>query len=193
MPGPLSRACPSCGQPTVGRCPCRPSADAHRGTAHRRGYTTSRWKPARDGFIRRYHTPCDLDAQNDDVVLGPNGNAVSWQRVAPFIHGWLMQVCGYVDRGLDAEFQREWPKAVQRAVNGFRGGIGGWPTGSAFGPDRPVLVYAAEYASFRSYWSNAPESEAIMIGDVAMRAGAAGYLDGGSLPVGSGPVPWQQQ
>ncbi len=166
------------------------------------GWTNATWtrmaQRGADVFphaLRLLHTPCDLDAptgQNDDVVLGANGNAISWQRVAPYIHGWLMQVCGYVDRGLDDEFRREWPKAIDRAVRGFRAGIGGWPTSSAWGANRPVLVYAAEYASFRAYWSNAPESDAIAIGDLAMGAGADGYLDGGTLPVGDGPVPWQE-
>jgi 5-methylcytosine-specific restriction protein A len=56
MPTALARACPFCGSATVGRCPCRPvrQPDVHRGSSHERGYTKSRWRPARDAHLRKY-------------------------------------------------------------------------------------------------------------------------------------------
>lgn len=144
--------------------------------------------------LRCVHFPCDLDAptgQNDDQIFPKGeGNAISWRNVAPYVHCFLMQVCGYVNDGMTEEFRREWPKAVRRCVDGFRGGYG-WPNYSAFGPGQPIRTIAFEYASYRDFWQNAPESEAREIGDMAMRAGADGYMDGGTLPVGGDtPPPW---
>ena len=39
----------------------------------------------------------------------------------------------------------------------------------------------------------AADGDSKTFGDFAMANGAAGYLDGGTLPVGEGPVPWQQR
>lgn len=146
--------------------------------------------------LRCLHFPCDLDAptgQDDDQRFpAGQGNAISWHHVAPYVHVWLMQFCGYVDNGMSEEFRREFPKAIRRAAEGFRpGNPYGWPTYSAFGHNDRILVVAAEYASYRDFWKNASEDEARSIGDMAMQAGADGYLDGGTVSVGGDvPPPW---
>jgi hypothetical protein len=142
--------------------------------------------------LRLLHTVSDLDAPTggDDDRTFPKGqgNVISWRNVAPYIHGWLVQVGGYVNgktptpsRAFLAEFSKLWPDLHRR----FYAGASGWPTTSAWG-DRPLMIYYAEGASYGDFWHDWPESIAIDLGNRAMAAGADGYLDSGSVPV---PMP----
>jgi hypothetical protein len=141
--------------------------------------------------VRFLHTVSDLDAptgQNDSAVF-PAGqaNAIAWQRIAPYIHGWFDQLGGYVGGRSEVPsqaFKDEFAKHVNRVRRGFREGYGGWPRSSAWG-DRPLLYIAAEYAAYGNFWSNWREQYALDLGDLAMQAGADGYLDGGRVPVPS--------
>jgi hypothetical protein len=138
--------------------------------------------------LRCLHMTSDLDAPtggNDSDVFPPGeGNAISWRNVAPYIHVWLDQVGGYIDGGNpvpSAEFLSEFAKHVKRCCDGFRHGVGGWPTFSAWGENKPIRYVAAEYASYGDFWWNWDEQYAKQIGDVAMANGADGFLDSGTL------------
>lgn len=145
--------------------------------------------------LRLVHTVSDVDAltgRDDDRTLpAGQGNAISWQRTAPYLHGWLVQVAGYTDGPNPVpspEFVKEFVALFDKSRRGsyysrFADGYAGWPTSSAWGPGRRLLVYAAEYGAYGSFWKNWPESEAQRLGDLALQAGADGYLDGGTLPV----------
>ena len=50
-----------------------------------------------------------------------------------------------------------------------------------------MLLFGANQA-----WQGGQKETARQWGDAAMAQGADGYLDGGSVPVGAGPVPWQR-
>jgi hypothetical protein len=148
------------------------------------------------------HTVCDVDAPvGTDARGDDNGkdNALGWHRIAPYIHGWLTQTCTYERKdGITdgkTNFQN-WVNLFNPAVRGsyqdrFRNGYAGWPTYSAWGA-APLKVYAAEYLAYWTFWQNAPKEESRTWGNAAMQAGADGYLDGGTVPVGSHPVPWQK-
>jgi hypothetical protein len=135
--------------------------------------------------LRLIHMIADQDAP---VGASDNGkpNGLAWQKVAPFLHGYLAQYGGYVDGGQSVDtFIPNLQDAIRDMTHRFA--TGGpdrtWPTWSAWGPQQPLKVYAGEYWAFRGYWQNAPFSDAVAIGNAAMAAGAAGYLDGGSVPV----------
>jgi hypothetical protein len=139
--------------------------------------------------LRLLHHVCDLDAPtggNDSDIFPPGeGNAISWANVAPYIHGWLDQVCGYVNGPGEVPtqgFLDSWASHVKRCTDGFRDGVGGWPTFSAWG-QAPIRYYASEYAAYRNFWDNWNEKYSLQIGDAAMAAGADGYLDGGTVDV----------
>lgn len=150
------------------------------------------------------HTVCDVDAPvGTDSRGDDNGidNAVGWQRVAPHYHGWLTQTCtwerpdGYDDPPY-SNFQN-WTRLFSPAVRGsyqdrFRNGYAGWPRGSAWGPTSPLKVYAGEYQAYPVFWQGGTKETARQWGDAAMAQGADGYLDGGTVAVGNGPVPWQR-
>lgn len=147
------------------------------------------------------HTVCDVDAPvGTDSRGDDNGkdNAIGWQRVAPYFHGWLTQTCtwqnpdGYDDPPY-SNFQN-WTRLFNPSVRGsyqdrFRTGYAGWPTFSAWG-NAPLDVYAGEDYSYPVFWQNGKKETARQWGDAAMAQGASGYLDGGTVSVG-GPVPWQ--
>src|SRR6185369_2122542 len=133
--------------------------------------------------LRLMHMVSDCDApvggQDDGQPFG-----TMWGNVAPYIHGWLVQNAGYVEQDNpvpSADFMAEFIKQFDRSnprslVRRFKDGYDGWPTGSAWGPDKPLLVFAAEYAAFGSYWKNFPESASRDLGEAALKAGAAGYF-----------------
>lgn len=149
------------------------------------------------------HTVCDVDApvgvdeRGDDNT---HGHDVSWGRVAPYVHGWLTQTCTFERKDDITDGQtnfKNWVDQFNPNVRGsltdrFRNGYAGWPTSSAWGPGRPLKVYAGEYLAYWTFWQGVPKEESRKWGDAAMAAGADGYLDGGTVPVGSGPVPWQK-
>lgn len=147
------------------------------------------------------HTVSDVDApvgtdeRGDDN--GKLSNADGWRRIAPYLHGWLTQTSTYerkdgYEGGL-SNFQN-WVNLFNPAIPGsykhrFTAGYAGWPTFSAWG-NAPLKVYAGEYLAYWVFWQRVPKEVAREWGDAALRAGADGYLDGGTLPVGEGAVPW---
>lgn len=148
------------------------------------------------------HTVCDVDAPVGGDALGDdNGhpNAEGWARVAPWVHVWLSQSCTFENpSGRDdpplTNFEN-WANLFNPSLRGsyadrFAHGYAGWPTFSAWGPNKGIIACPAEYYSFKAFWEGGTKEEARTWGDAAVRAGAQCYLDGGTLPVGSGPVPW---
>lgn len=142
--------------------------------------------------------PAGTDARcnDDDKTWNPGGNAAAWGRVVPFYHGWLTQ-SGAFDNPTQTGGDREhpsltnfqnWTRQFDPAVRGsyrdrFEHGYAGWPTGSAWGIDKPLLVYAGEYSAYWKFWQHRTEAEGVTWGNAAAAAGAAGYLDSGSVPV----------
>lgn len=143
------------------------------------------------------HTVVDVDAlvgtdeRGDDNGKISNGDA--WAKHTPYLHGWLTQLGAFGDDGSITKpafeaFKRVFDENAggDSYTSRFRKGYAGWPTGSAWGFDKPLLIYYGEGAAYASYWYNVPEAVSIIWGDAAMAAGADGYLDGGSVPV---PIP----
>jgi hypothetical protein len=151
------------------------------------------------------HTVTDVDALvGTDERGDDNGkdNAEGWKRTAPYMHGWLTQLGGYVfmkdSHGND--MTRESPEfaagleTFKRNMADYYGGrtglmarfhdgYAGWPKGSLWGPNIPIKVYAAEFAAYVDYWKDWPEAEACALGDIAIRAGVDGVLDGCTIDV----------
>lgn len=149
------------------------------------------------GSLVLLHTVSDVDAPvGTDERCDDNGkpNAEGWARVAPWFHGWLTQSAAF-ERPLTAgdanhpdrtNFQN-WTDLFNPDIKGsyqdrFQHGYAGWPTVSAWG-DRPLKVYAGEYSAYWRFWAHRTEAEALTWGDAAMKAGADGYLDGGTVEV----------
>ncbi len=137
------------------------------------------------------HTVCDLDALvGTDALYDDNGkgNDRGWQYVAPHFHGWLIQLCGFVDSGRDPVKVAQWRANLAAyftdADSRFRRGAKGWPTGSRFGADVPLKLYYGEGSSYVFFHDpTMTEDEARSFGDLAMAHGADGYLDAGSVIV----------
>jgi hypothetical protein len=134
------------------------------------------------------HLVADRDAPtggNDDLIPGWT-NASAWEAVAPYTHLWFVQNGGYVDGSTPVpsptfvtNFTNQFNPWVRGSLaNRFGSGYAGWPTFSAFGEGHPIRLVAGEYASYRDFWDNWPESEAQHLGDAAIAAGAAGAFDG---------------
>jgi hypothetical protein len=120
------------------------------------------------------------------------GMPEAWKRVAPYLHGYLMQNGGYaMSRAIvpSDQFKRDFcalfnPAGGRESIaSRFARGVGGWPMSSAWGPGKGMLLFAGEYAAYISYWADAPEKFSVALGDLAMSCGAAGYMDGGSVAV----------
>ncbi len=140
------------------------------------------------------HMEADVDVPGNKADQTTIGIAGSWARVAPFVHGYLVQNAGYVYGGNEQptedfiknftnQFRLNPKPGVGSLVDRFTWGYAGWPTSSAWGPGRRVRVYAGEYAAFANFWWDWDERFARQLGDQAMAAGADGYLDGGTVPV----------
>lgn len=136
--------------------------------------------------LRLIHMVSDCDAptgQDDDRKGLTNGQC--WANVAPFIHGFLAQYGGYVEGQSVNQFIPNIQHAVRDLKRRFTDPSyvpgGDWPKYSAWG-ERGISVYAGEYAAFRDYWQNAPESESVQIGNSVVGL-CDGYFDGGSLDV----------
>lgn len=123
-----------------------------------------------------------------------HGTVDMWNRVAPFVHGYLVQNGGYVDgateepspafvKNFTDQFRLNPKPGTGSLMDRFTWGYAGWPTSSAWGPGRRIRVYAGEYAAFADFWRDWDERHARRLGDAAMRAGADGYLDGGTAAV----------
>ncbi|PYQ87115.1 MAG: hypothetical protein DMG02_21705 [Acidobacteria bacterium] len=132
----------------------------------------------------------DAPAGGDDDKRGIN-NAQAWANVTGDLHFWLVQNAGYTQGPspiATPEFVRNFTDQFNVRVRGslkdrFVNGYAGWPTSSAWGPGQPIKVIAGEYAAFADFWRDWPESEARRLGDLAIAAGADGYLDGGTVAV----------
>ncbi len=154
--------------------------------------------------LRLIHTVADVDAPvGTDAYGDDNGkpNGEGWSRVAPLIHGWLIQngednqsyhEAPADDPTLSRNFAGQFDKgALGAELHGvawhFLNGISGWPRGSAWGPDEMIYLYNGECTSYAAYWQNLPEATSAAWGDLAMRSGADGYLDGGNAAVWGRP------
>lgn len=138
----------------------------------------------------------DERCNDDDHAWNPGGNAAAWGRVTPFYHGFLTQSAAFDNptaTGGDREHPeltnfQNWARTFDPSVRGsfrdrFEHGYAGWPRGSAWGQDKPLLVFAGEYSAYWKFWQHRTESEGVAWGDRAMASGAAGYLDSGSVAV----------
>jgi hypothetical protein len=135
------------------------------------------------------HSVCDVDAlkgkderRNDE----PDSNGVSWQRVAPNLDGWLVQVCGFTDMpdphdALAIElFKRNLAAYFFDLRRRFHEGYpGDWARGSRRGPNIPLRVWYGEGGSYQ-FFRDAAITEQLVesFGDVSMANGADGSLDG---------------
>lgn len=142
------------------------------------------------------HTVNDVDAPvGTDARCNDNGkpNGDGWARIAPYVHGWLIQNGPYREspsqnptlaREFAAQFMSEGDGQMHHsAAWHFAHGILGWPKGSAWGPDIPLRLYNAENTSYNAYWHNLPEWVSEAWGDLAIASGSDGYLDGGTVTV----------
>jgi hypothetical protein len=142
------------------------------------------------------HTVADVDAMaGTDALYDDNGkgNDNAWKYIAPLIHGWLTQSAAFespttVEPSSGRTKFEEWWRMYDRNTawsyyGRFHNGYAGWPTGSLWGPTTPIKIYAAEYCSYWVYWHGRTYAECQAWGDRAMKVGADGYLDGGSVPV----------
>jgi hypothetical protein len=141
------------------------------------------------------HTVTDVDAPvGTDSRGDDNGrpNAEGWARIAPYIHGWLIQNGPYetapsanpsLAREFCAQFKADGDGAELHSVAWHFKGAGGWTRDSAWGRGVPILLYAAEHTAYESFWKNLPEAASRPWGDLAVSCGADGYLDGGSVAV----------
>lgn len=138
--------------------------------------------------LRLIHMAADFDApgNNDDFTQSSPlyiGMAEAWHRVVPYLHGYLVQNGGYATSGdevptydfvLNFQAQFNMPRGL---TDRFQNGYAGWPTYSAWG-EKPLLVYAGEFAAYGDFWQNFDEHYARLLGDIALASGAAGSLDG---------------
>lgn len=128
-----------------------------------------------------HNAPC----QSSEIADGSLTEAQAWANVAPYIHCFLQQTA--VTFGGTEQDVAEWLQMFDPSFEGswdsrFLRGYHGWPTFSAW-PDHGIWAFPAEFYSWPAYWWNSPEAEAQACGDKAMRAGARGYLDGGTVAV----------
>jgi hypothetical protein len=121
------------------------------------------------------HTAAEADAPAGRDARCSDRDAISaWARVAPFIHGWLIQNGPYATTPqADPALARKF--AAQFAANPARD--------SAWGAGIPIRLYAGEQTAYSSYWRNLPEAASRAWGDLAIASGADGYLDGGTVEV----------
>lgn len=132
---------------------------------------------------------CDAPTGGNDDQLGLT-NDECWRRCVPDLHVWLVQNGGYVVGSSEVptpQFVQDFTNQFNPSVPGsfpsrFEQGYAHWPTTSAWGT-RGLLAIPAEYAAFGDYWQNWGERYSQDLGDAAVAAGAAGYLDGGRVAV----------
>lgn len=149
--------------------------------------------------LRTLHTTCDTEVPvggdtEDPALVTPEGFAQAWKNITPYFHVWEQQICGYLDARSPQPtpaFLNDLQWVLQNQPPRTRPG-GQWYGQTAWGPGRGLTWVLAEWGSYAVTWWNWPEAYSRQIGDFAMQHGADGYLDGGSVPVGSGPVPWQR-
>lgn len=137
------------------------------------------------------HTVADVDAPvGSDSRYTDNDNGKGWANVVPFIHGWLIQNGAYSQYPTEnpdlaynfaAQFMKDGPGAATHSVAWHFAGNAGWPTFSRWGATTPIKLYAGEETAYNSYWNNLPESCSQAWGDLALKSGADGALDGCTL------------
>lgn len=122
------------------------------------------------------HTVSDADAPaGSDARCRDAESASAWARVAPYLHGWLIQNGPYPTAPGGS------PQLAQRFAAQFEASN---PThDSAWGRGIPILRYAGEQTAYTTYWKNLPEEASRAWGDLAIASGADGYLDGGTVEV----------
>lgn len=159
------------------------------------------WEPGKDTpnseFVKRYqwakrvfpnalqyiHLCADFDApgNNDDLTPGQSkyiGMAECWNRVVPYLTGYLIQ------NGPYGEYPKDNPTLAKNFGDQFRADVKGslrdrFVNGYAGWPTCDLDLIAAEETSFYAYWNNLPEAVSRAWGALAMSAGADGYFDGG--------------
>lgn len=128
------------------------------------------------------HTVADVDALTggEDYRIPGFTNATAWVNTVPYLHGWLIQIGGYLGAATPSAdaFKNSMQDYVRDLHRRFHNGYAGWPTNSEWG-NKPLKLYMFEYAAYNDYWLNWPEDEARKLGQYAMEAGADGYGDGG--------------
>lgn len=139
-----------------------------------------------------YDAPVGTDKLCDDNGK-PNG--AGWTRIAPYLHGFLIQYGPFSGKPTDAAnvataraFAAQYtPNGVGADEHGFRwhfvNGEAGWPQGSAWGQTVPLMLYYGEGTAYNRFWRGMQEADGLLWGDLAMQGGADGYLDGGTVPV----------
>jgi hypothetical protein len=159
--------------------------------------------------LRLIHTVSDVDApvgtderfNDNDPTQNPKGNAGGWDRVAPLLHGWLIQNGPYTSapdtppanvvgsdgrtlaQNFEAQFKSDGIGAEAHSVAWHFKSAGGWTRDSAWGAGIPICLYNAECTSYEEYWHDEQEAVSRQWGDLAMAGGADGYLDGGTVEV----------
>lgn len=149
--------------------------------------------------LKTMHMETDFDAPGNNADFTPSsptyiGMGQAWCNIAPYIHLYLNQTYGYMDGGNpipQSPFLTEFAKLFNPNDQGsligrFMTGYAGYPTFSAWGPNKRILVCAAEYAATADFHWDWSEVYARQIGDFAIQSGADGYLDGGTVNV---PIP----
>lgn len=166
------------------------------------------WEPSEDTpnaeFVARYqwakrvfpnalqyiHLNADFDAPGNNDDLTPDqprfiGMPECWNRVAPYLTGYLIQNGPYNGFPTDAanvqqatNFANQFRANVRGTLRDrFVNGYAGFPTQFADGGTLDLI--AAEQTSYNAYWGNLPEDASRQWGALALVAGADGYFDGG--------------
>lgn len=133
------------------------------------------------------HMEADFDAPGNNTDFTPGsggyiGMPQAWANVAPYLHFYAAQFGGYVFGRSEVpteEFKRNYVEALNGFRQRFEHGYAGWPTFSAWGSTEGIKAISGEYAAFADFWLDWGERYARELGDLAMDAGAYGYLDGG--------------
>lgn len=144
--------------------------------------------------LQLIHTVTDVDAPvGTDALCDDNGkpNGDGWARTVPYVHGWLIQNGAYATgpqqdpqlaTNFCAQFQTSGEGATQHSIAWHFAGNAGWPTNSAWG-NVPIKLYNGEVTSYYAFNNPMAESTRTQWGDLAIKCGAAGYLDGGTVAV----------
>src|SRR5262249_19636628 len=121
------------------------------------------------------HTVSDAGAPaGKDARCTDTDAAGAWARVAPHVHGWLIQNGPY----------RTAPADDPKLARSFAAQFTANPTrDSAWGRGVPMLLYAGEQTAYTTYWKNLPEPASRAWGGRAIASGADGYLAGGTVDV----------
>lgn len=132
------------------------------------------------------HLPNDQDGPVGHGDEGTPGQG--WPTLFPYLHFWLLYYDGYTSGTSPtptAEFVANYQSAIRDVHHRFTTGgpAGDWPTSSRWGQGQRLLTPVGEYASFATTWEGWPESQARLLGDLGVAAGADGYMDGGTVPV----------